>query len=347
VSGVYEIRQLELRDYEAVSEAIASWLDISWAGQVAPGYFLHFADTGFVAEEDGKLIGFLLGFVSQSRPGEAYIHLAGVHPSRRGSGVGRRLYETFFAAVEERGCHTVSAITGPLSPESLAFHRSLGFEVVPGGAAVDWGEGDPRAGHPAGAAAPVGGAGGAEEAAESAAQMPRALLRKQLYPPGTRLEEMSVEERLYHRVRGASVAEMVAVLRELQRHFGLEVVEVASRGLAQLHRRRWRQRAQELGRDDLDTYLRLRFLSNPLVTCAMRYEGGVAVLRVSRCFWAEKFRELDAADLGYVLCCRMGEFSARGFNPAFARSLRSTLMQGDTHCDYRIWDRRAAQPGPC
>ncbi|MEW6399938.1 MAG: GNAT family N-acetyltransferase, partial [Bacillota bacterium] len=264
VAGVYEIRQLEPGDYAAVSEAIAGWLDVSWAGQVAPGHFLHFADTGFVAEEDGKLIGFLLGFVSQSRPGEAYIHLAGVHPTRRGSGVGRRLYETFFAAVEERGCHTVSAITGPLGPESLAFHRSLGFEVIPGGAAVDWGE---RARSPASAVGVVAEGGG------SPAEMPRALLRKQLYPPGTRLEEMSVEERLYHRVRGASVAEMVAMLRELQRHFGPEVVEVASRGLAQLHRRRWRQRAQELGREDLDTYLRLRFLSNPLVTCGVRYEG--------------------------------------------------------------------------
>ncbi|MBC7340387.1 MAG: GNAT family N-acetyltransferase [Firmicutes bacterium] len=335
VGGVFEIRQLEPRDYEAVTEAIAGWLDVSWAGQVAPGYFLHFADTGFVAEEEGELIGFLLGFVSQTRPGEAYIHLAGVRPDRRGAGVGRRLYETFFAAVEERGCHTVSAITGPLGPESLAFHRSLGFEVIPGGEAVDWGEG-PGAGP--GAAEGGGGPG-------VGPSMPRALLRKQLYPPGTRLQEMSVEERLYHRVRGASIAEMVAMLRELQRHYGPEAVEVAARGLAALHRRRWRQRAQELGRDDLDTYLRLRFLSNPLVTCGVKYEGGTAVLRVSRCLWAEKFRELDAADLGYVLCCRMGEYSARGFNSAFGRSLRSTLMQGDTHCDYRLWDRRSAGSG--
>lgn len=336
---MYQIRQLEPRDYGAVSEAIARWLDVSWAGQVAPGYFLHFADTGFVAEEDGELIGFLLGFVSQARPGEAYIHLAGVHPDRRGAGVGRRLYETFFTAVEERGCHTVSAITGPLGPESLAFHRSLGFEVIPGGVAVDWGEGA------AGGAGTDSGAGtGAAVGAGAGAQMPRALLRKQLYPPGTKLQEMTVEERLYHRVRGASVAEMVAMLRELQRHFGPAAVEVAARGLAQLHRRRWRQRAQELGKDDLDTYLRLRFLSNPLVTCGVRFEGATAVLRVSRCLWAEKFRELDAADLGYVLCCRMGEYSARGFNPAFGRSLRSTLMQGDTHCDYRLWDCRSAPP---
>lgn len=317
---MYQIRQLEPGDYTAVSQAIAGWLDVSWAGPVPPGHFLHFADTGFVAEEDGELIGFLLGFVSQARPGEAYIHLAGVRPDRRGAGVGRRLYETFFAAVGERGCHTVSAITGPLGPESLAFHRSLGFEVIPGGAAVDWGE-------------PAGGAA-----------MPRALLRKHLYPPGSRVEQMSVEERVYHRVRGASIAEMVAMLRELQRHFGPSAVEVAARGLARLHRRRWRQRAQELGRDDLETYLRLRFLANPLVTCGLKYEDRTAVLRVSRCLWAEKFRELDAADLGYVLCCRMGEYSAQGFNPAFGRSVRSTLMQGDPYCDYRLWDSRSTGP---
>ena len=56
-------------------------------------FFEHFTDTSFAAERDGKLAGFLAGFISQSRPGEAYIHFAGVDPAERGSGLGRLLYE--------------------------------------------------------------------------------------------------------------------------------------------------------------------------------------------------------------------------------------------------------------
>jgi len=329
---VYVIRQVRPEDAEPVSAAASAWIQPPWAGSVPPGYLLHFADTGFVAEEEGEMIGFLLGFISQSRPGEAYIHLAGVHPDRRGAGVGRRLYETFFAAVEGRGCHTVSALTGPLEPQSIAFHRSLGFEVIPGGEEVEW------------AVCPEFSAGPETQAGAPSwprgQQMPRAVLRKRLYPPGTRPEEFSAEERLYHRVREATVAETVAMLREVQRCFGHEALEAAARGLARLHRQRWRQRAEQMGRNDLETYLRVRFLTNPLLTCGVRYEGGRALLRVSRCLWAEKFRALGAADLCYVLCCRMGESSAQGFNPAFGRSLQTSLMQGDPYCDYRLWEKQ-------
>ena len=34
---------------------------------------------------------FLAGFISQSRPGEAYIHFAGVDPAERVNGLGRLL----------------------------------------------------------------------------------------------------------------------------------------------------------------------------------------------------------------------------------------------------------------
>jgi len=74
-------------------------------------FFEHFTDTSFAAERDGKLARFLAGFISQSRPGEAYIHFAGVDPAERGSGLGRLLYEAFFAAAEARGCVLVRAVT--------------------------------------------------------------------------------------------------------------------------------------------------------------------------------------------------------------------------------------------
>ena len=49
--------------------------------------FVHFRNTCFAAEQDGELVAFLVGFVSQTFPDEAYIHFVGVNPMFRKSGL--------------------------------------------------------------------------------------------------------------------------------------------------------------------------------------------------------------------------------------------------------------------
>eukprot|EP00752_Nemacystus_decipiens_P003802 g3498.t1 len=77
-----------------------------------------------------SIAGFLCGFVSQSRAGEAHAHFIGIHPAHRGAGLGARLYEHFFRAVKARGCTLVHAVTSPVNTASVAFHKALGFETV-------------------------------------------------------------------------------------------------------------------------------------------------------------------------------------------------------------------------
>jgi ribosomal protein S18 acetylase RimI-like enzyme len=93
-------------------------------------FFLHFEGTSFVADDDdGELAGFVCGFLSQTDPKEAYIHFVGVSPGRRGEGVGRTLYERFFAEARDHGRSLVRCVTSPGDQESIAFHEALGFEV--------------------------------------------------------------------------------------------------------------------------------------------------------------------------------------------------------------------------
>jgi GNAT superfamily N-acetyltransferase len=100
-------------------------------------FFSHFAPTGFVLETDAELVGFLLGFLSQTHPHEAYVHFVGVHPDYRRLGLGRRLYERFFVAAQMHGRRFVRSITAPSSQPSIAFHRGMGFEPVHGDIVVD------------------------------------------------------------------------------------------------------------------------------------------------------------------------------------------------------------------
>ncbi len=102
------IRHAEPTDYDRNVAVMDDW----WGRPVAAGlqrlFLDHFTGTSLVAEAGARppeLAGFLAGFLSQSRPGEAYIHYAGVAPLFRRT-------------------------TSPGNTASIAFHTSLGFTVT-------------------------------------------------------------------------------------------------------------------------------------------------------------------------------------------------------------------------
>jgi ribosomal protein S18 acetylase RimI-like enzyme len=100
-------------------------------------FFQHFANTSMLVERDGELVGFLIGFLSQSQPDEAYIHFVWVSPELRGMGVGAALYQRFFALAKAHGRSVVRSVTSPSNRASVAFHRAMGFELEPGEEMVD------------------------------------------------------------------------------------------------------------------------------------------------------------------------------------------------------------------
>ena len=110
-------------------------VNVWWGGRemapILPRLFvLHFEGTSFVADDDdGELAGFVIGFLSQTDPQEAYIHFVGVSPARRGEGIGRTLYERFFEEARGQGRSLVRCVTSPANRDSVAFHEALGFEV--------------------------------------------------------------------------------------------------------------------------------------------------------------------------------------------------------------------------
>jgi len=134
--GGIAVRTADPADYDRIAPLVDEW----WGGRAMIDmlprlFFVHFAQTTFVAETGGEPAGFLAGFLSQTYPDEAYIHFAGVAPEWRRRGVARLLYERFFATAREHGRLVVRCVTAPINERSVAFHRSLGFDtdtVAPG-----------------------------------------------------------------------------------------------------------------------------------------------------------------------------------------------------------------------
>lgn len=128
----FYFRYAEASDYQPIISVVNEW----WGGRIMADmlpklFFVHFRQTSFVVEKNGDIIGFLIGFVSQTFPDEAYIHFVGVHPEYRKNGLGRALYERFFQAVKELGRSRIRCVTSPMNKGSIAFHLRMGFSMEP------------------------------------------------------------------------------------------------------------------------------------------------------------------------------------------------------------------------
>lgn len=128
----FKIRHTSPGDYSSIISVLDEW----WGGRQMSAmlpklFFTHFCDTSFVVELDSKIIGFLIGFLSQSNPEEAYIHFVGIHPNFRKQGVGSILYREFFRVAQEFDRVRVKCVTSLLNKSSIAYHVRMGFEAEP------------------------------------------------------------------------------------------------------------------------------------------------------------------------------------------------------------------------
>ncbi|RCJ42553.1 GNAT family N-acetyltransferase [Nostoc minutum NIES-26] len=134
----FKIRHAEAEDYNLVNSIINDW----WGGRAMRDmlpklFFVHFQETSFVAESDNQLIGFLIGFFSQTYSDQAYIHFVGVHPEFRRHRIGKALYECFFNTVLNNKRNLVYCVTSPVNKLSIEFHHKMGFYSIPSQNKID------------------------------------------------------------------------------------------------------------------------------------------------------------------------------------------------------------------
>ena len=124
-----EIRPITVPEYDRVREEIVDFWDSDRTQAMHQTMYLHeFGESCLAAVEGDRVLGYLVGFSSQSRPA-GYVHLVGVRRAARGRGVARALYEHFARWAAGRGCTYLRAITSPTNTDSIAFHRALGFSL--------------------------------------------------------------------------------------------------------------------------------------------------------------------------------------------------------------------------
>ena len=137
-SSDYTWRTAEPEDAPAVAAAIDDWWSHAhMVHGVCPQLFQHMGDTCLIVEDGGEMVAFLVGFMSQRLPACGYVHYTGVRPDLRGRGIGREMYRRFAEMTRARGRTEIFAEVGTWNVDSIAFHKSFGFVLLPGDDVVD------------------------------------------------------------------------------------------------------------------------------------------------------------------------------------------------------------------
>lgn len=124
------IRGITKSDFDYIVSVLDRWWGGPSSERAHPIFFYELGEQALIAEEDGEVVGFLLGFVAPTTPPVAYVHLVGIHPDHRRRGVGKQLYERFFERARSAGAQRIKAITTVGNDGSVRFHEALGFDVA-------------------------------------------------------------------------------------------------------------------------------------------------------------------------------------------------------------------------
>jgi len=132
VTGIV-VRKLKIEDSEAISKIYAAItqkpVEIDFKRVIT-----HDAQRGedacFVAEFEGRVVGFIISYVLNLGFGiekSSWIATLGVNPDYMGQGIGARLAEELFLFYKKEGIHNVHTSVRWDSTDLLSFFKTLGF----------------------------------------------------------------------------------------------------------------------------------------------------------------------------------------------------------------------------
>jgi hypothetical protein len=137
-------------------------------------------------------------------------------------------------------------------------------------------------------------------------------------------------------VEARLIAPLVAALG---REFGEDrVLRVLQDTVAEIARGQGSELAQTMGGDSLDAFrasLEHWTRGQALAIEVIEEGAGVLAFNVTRCRYAEMYRELGMARLGPMLSCARDFALIEGFNPQIRLTRTQTLMEGAPFCDFR------------
>lgn len=90
----------------------------------------YFKDTCFIANCEGRIAGFVLGFISQTQDKTFFLWQIGVNPSMQGKGVGQIFLKTVEKNIKKKGIERIELTIAPKNKPSQRLFEKNGYSVI-------------------------------------------------------------------------------------------------------------------------------------------------------------------------------------------------------------------------
>jgi GNAT superfamily N-acetyltransferase len=118
------------QDYTQILDALHEFWGARDTRHLHHPFLVHeFGNSAFVIRDGAQVVAYLFGFLSQTEP-VGYVHTLAVRASARRRRLAQGLFGHFVEFARRHGCKHVKAITTPSNLESIAFHKSLGMQLL-------------------------------------------------------------------------------------------------------------------------------------------------------------------------------------------------------------------------
>jgi hypothetical protein len=133
---------------------------------------------------------------------------------------------------------------------------------------------------------------------------------------------------------------LVPLVRALQRELGEERANgIVRRALGAMYRRFgeewWRARQSDNLGENMASAFAAFAAGNALDYQVVKQTPDAYEINVTRCRYAEFYKQLGTPELGFLLTCSADFPVAEGFGAGVQLMRTQTIMQGASHCDFR------------
>ena len=148
------------------------------------------------------------------------------------------------------------------------------------------------------------------------------------------IDNMSVLDR-----RRIEALVLAPIIRAFEAEIGRERAHaIARKVIVGIAEEQGRALSTRMGGDDLPTFSRSKdpwVRGGALESDTLEDNDRRVSFNVTRCRYAEMYRDLGMADLGGIFSCGRDGALSTGFNPRIKLSRTQTIMEGASHCDFR------------
>ena len=140
--------------------------------------------------------------------------------------------------------------------------------------------------------------------------------------------------------RGIEAEVLIPLIRRMEQEIGRDRAHrIARDTIEEIAREQGHAVAEALQRRDLEGFHQVKDTwsgaGGDLEIQTLREDGEALEFNVTGCRFAEMYRRMGAADLGFILSCSRDFALSEGYSDALHLERRQTIMQGAPFCDFR------------